>query len=60
MTPLHFTTSELEAFKGSNLYGATLDRRRDWEAEWGQCQAVVSSANAKWGKVFTWYVLGCV
>ncbi|OJT10951.1 Ribosomal lysine N-methyltransferase set10 [Trametes pubescens] len=54
MTPLHFTPNELEAFKGSNLYGATLDRRRDWEAEWAQCRDVVAAANPTWGEAFTW------
>ncbi|EIW56718.1 SET domain-containing protein [Trametes versicolor FP-101664 SS1] len=54
VTPLHFTSNELEAFRGTNLYGATIDRQRDWEAEWVQCQAVVSAASPAWGKAFTW------
>ncbi|KAI0370920.1 SET domain-containing protein [Pilatotrama ljubarskyi] len=53
-TPLHFSPVELEAFRGSNLYGATLDRRREWEAEWEQCRAAVSSLNSAWGEQFTW------
>ncbi|KAJ8472930.1 hypothetical protein ONZ51_g8176 [Trametes cubensis] len=53
-TPLHFSSVELEAFRGSNLYGATLDRQRDWQAEWQQCRAVVSVANSSWGEAFTW------
>ncbi|KAH9887069.1 SET domain-containing protein [Cubamyces lactineus] len=53
-TPLHFNPAELEAFKGSNLYGATLDRQRDWQAEWEQCRAVVAAADPSWGEAFTW------
>ncbi|TFK92891.1 SET domain-containing protein [Polyporus arcularius HHB13444] len=53
-TPLHFSDAELKAFQGSNLYGATLDRRRDWEAEWQQCKSVIAAANASWGAQFTW------
>ncbi|KAF8270936.1 hypothetical protein EI94DRAFT_1777650 [Lactarius quietus] len=52
-TPLHFSTEELEALKGTNLYGATIDRRRDWEAEWEQCRADVSTVNTEWGKGLT-------
>lgn len=53
-TPLHFSTGELDALKGTNLYGATIDRRREWEAEWEQCLADVSTVNAEWGKGLTW------
>ncbi|KAI9068836.1 SET domain-containing protein [Trametes sanguinea] len=53
-TPLHFSPAELEAFRGSNLFGATLDRRRDWEAEWEQCKTIVNAANPSWGTAFTW------
>ncbi|GBE87482.1 SET domain-containing protein [Sparassis crispa] len=53
-TPLHFRTSELEALKGSNLFGATLDRQRDWRAEWTQCHTATMSANSAWGNEFTW------
>ncbi|PIL26079.1 hypothetical protein GSI_11833 [Ganoderma sinense ZZ0214-1] len=53
-TPLHFTDLELAAFRGSNLFGATLDRKRQWEAEWQQCREAVASANADWGTEFTW------
>ena len=54
-TPLHFSTEELDALKGTNLYGATIDRRRVWEAEWEQCLADVSTINAVLGKELTWY-----
>ncbi|KAJ7094482.1 SET domain protein [Mycena belliarum] len=53
-TPLHFTSAELERFKGSNLYGATLDRRREWRAEWEQCQGAVCASNKWWADQFTW------
>ncbi|KAI1790900.1 SET domain-containing protein [Ganoderma leucocontextum] len=53
-TPLHFTDTELAAFRGSNLFGATLDRRRQWEAEWQQCKDAVASTNTSWGAEFTW------
>lgn len=38
-TPLHFTERELELFGGTNLYGATLDRRQEWRDEWSVCCA---------------------
>ncbi|KAH9983192.1 hypothetical protein BJV74DRAFT_851425 [Russula compacta] len=53
-TPLHFTGEELSALRGTNLYGATIDRRQVWEAEWEQCCADVSAVNAEWGKELTW------
>ncbi|KAH9002447.1 hypothetical protein EDB86DRAFT_3125909 [Lactarius hatsudake] len=53
-TPLHFSTEELDVLKGTNLYGATIDRHRAWEAEWEQCLADVSTVNAVWGKGLTW------
>ncbi|KIM46435.1 hypothetical protein M413DRAFT_24163 [Hebeloma cylindrosporum] len=53
-TPLHYSQSELELFKGTNLYGATLDRQRDWKQEWGQCREFISQANPRWGELFTW------
>ncbi|KAH9960431.1 hypothetical protein BC827DRAFT_1260775 [Russula dissimulans] len=53
-TPLHFTREELHALRGTNLYGATTDRRRVWEAEWEQCRADVSAVNVGWGKRLTW------
>ncbi|RPD60839.1 SET domain-containing protein [Lentinus tigrinus ALCF2SS1-6] len=60
-TPLHFWDVELEAFQGSNLYGATLDRRRDWETEWQQCKAVIDAADTNWGAQYTWdrYLTAC-
>lgn len=60
-TPLHFTPSELELFKGTNIYGATLDREREWKTEWNQCRDEVSKFSAHLGELFTWcvYLLFC-
>ncbi|KXN92314.1 Ribosomal N-lysine methyltransferase set10 [Leucoagaricus sp. SymC.cos] len=55
-TPLHFTEKELEAFKGSNVYQATIDRRREWNEEWRRCQSVVIHRNRDWGSALTWFV----
>ena len=55
-TPLYFTEAELSAFRGSNIFGATLDRRREWEAEWQQCRNAIPAAIAGWGQSFTWYI----
>ncbi|KAG6910990.1 hypothetical protein DXG01_006044 [Tephrocybe rancida] len=53
-TPLHFTSLELELFQGTNLYGATRDREREWRAEWGQCKELFTKAKSEWGSVFSW------
>ncbi|KAF8076675.1 SET domain protein [Lyophyllum atratum] len=53
-TPLHFTPLELRLFQGTNLYGATLDREREWRNEWSQCHAVFADANPEWGNKFSW------
>jgi len=55
-TPLHFTATELELLKGSNLYGATLDRRREWEAEFEECRGVISTVDREWADQFTWEI----
>ncbi|KAJ6515535.1 SET domain protein [Mycena sanguinolenta] len=53
-TPLHFTQAELELLKGSNLYGATLDRQREWQAEFEECRGVIGAVNRDWADQFTW------
>ncbi|KAI0050238.1 SET domain-containing protein [Auriscalpium vulgare] len=53
-TPLHFAAAELNALKGTNLYGATLDRRREWEAEWETCRTDLARANKAWAEELTW------
>lgn len=37
LTPLHFSDNELELFRGSHLYGATVDRRSVLHNEWQGC-----------------------
>ncbi|KAH0834002.1 hypothetical protein J3R83DRAFT_11238 [Lanmaoa asiatica] len=54
LTPLHFTTTEREILRGTNLYGATLDRERDWRADWIQCRSLVHGVDSVWGDAFTW------
>lgn len=54
MTPLHFTPSELEVFRGTNIYGATHDRQESWKAEWNQCQTFIRTINSEWADKYTW------
>ena len=49
-TPIHFTSSELDIFKGTNLYGAALNRDRLWKTEW---TAFIANANAIWANIFS-------
>lgn len=53
-TSLHFTPSELEHFRGTNLYGATIDRRKDWEVEWEACRANIAQSNSYLANQYTW------
>ncbi|KAI0311446.1 SET domain-containing protein [Amylostereum chailletii] len=53
-TPLHFTPEELETLKGTNMYGATMDRKRDWLAEWEKCRKDIATTNEHWAEAFTW------
>ncbi|KAG0700717.1 hypothetical protein DFH29DRAFT_607381 [Suillus ampliporus] len=54
LTPLHFTPSEFEAFRGTNIYGATRDRQESWSAEWSQCQTFIYAVNPDWVEKYTW------
>ncbi|KAF9006625.1 SET domain protein [Cyathus striatus] len=56
LTPLHFTEVELEAFRGSNIYGATLERRAQWKSEWSNCTEIIRRTNPAWESLFTWLV----
>lgn len=47
-TPLYFTDSELELLRGTNLYGAVLDRRREWKSEWEAMRAVLLDDGNTW------------
>ncbi|KAF7301999.1 SET domain-containing protein [Mycena indigotica] len=53
-TPLHFSPSELEDLRGSNLHGATIDRERDWRREWTQCRDTLVRFKREWSEQFTW------
>ncbi|KAL1740788.1 hypothetical protein HDZ31DRAFT_67579 [Schizophyllum fasciatum] len=53
---IHFTEEELAAFKGTNLYGATLDRIRLLEAEWKKCQELLRSYRAEFAELLTWEI----
>lgn len=53
-TPLHFTEEELEALRGSNLYGATLDRSHEWQAEWKECRDAIHLVNETWALHISW------
>jgi hypothetical protein len=44
-TPLQFTPSELEAFPGKNIYGATRDRQESWNTEWNTCRTFIHAIN---------------
>lgn len=44
----------MDLFRGTNLYGATLDRQKTWEAEWEDCRDLIASRDADLGERFTW------
>ncbi|KAG1744373.1 hypothetical protein EDB19DRAFT_1927298 [Suillus lakei] len=54
LTPLQFTSSELEAFRGTNIYGATRDRQESWSAEWNQCRTFIRAVNPDWAERYNW------
>ena len=56
-TPLHFTRAELEAFKGTNFYGATLEREREWQDEWRACKDFLDGINPIWSQMLIWSVI---
>lgn len=49
-TPLYFTDSELDLLDGSNLAGAVVDRRNEWQKESKAIQQVLRKEG------LTWYV----
>lgn len=53
-TSLHFSSDELALFNGSNLYGATNDRREAWRDEWKACQHIIETIDKDWGAQFSW------
>lgn len=57
LTPLHFSPAELALLNGTNLLGATLDRRKEWETEWREVRDIFADAIILWAEGLTWYVL---
>lgn len=54
-TPLYFTPEEMELFRGTNIYAATIEQRLKWEEEWKGVVAAMSSAGSKKiAEEFTW------
>ncbi|KAF8333926.1 uncharacterized protein EI90DRAFT_2915493 [Cantharellus anzutake] len=53
-TPLQFTPPEFELLKGTNLYGATEDRRKEWSTEWREVRDILADADKIWAEGFTW------
>jgi hypothetical protein len=53
-TPLHFTPEELDLFRGTNIYGATIDRQKAWEMEWEMCRNRIAVSNSYLAHRFTW------
>ncbi|KAG1763528.1 hypothetical protein EDD22DRAFT_497576 [Suillus occidentalis] len=54
LTPLQFTPSQLEAFRRTNIYGATRDRQECWITEWNTCQTFVHAVNPDCAERYTW------
>jgi len=54
LTPLYFSAAEFTLLKGTNLSGATVDRRHAWEAEWRICRDAILRCDAKYGGRFSW------
>ena len=55
LTPLFFTEEELGLFKGTNMYGATLDQRAGWDMEWRNVVEVLRPLAEELADKFTWY-----
>ena len=56
LTPLHFSENESESFKGSHLYGATIDRRNVLQNEWQEClEYLTTTSNGDvYRREYTW------
>jgi hypothetical protein len=56
LTPLHFFEKELESFRGSHLYGATIDRRNVLHNEWQGCleYLTTTSNDGVYQQGYTW------
>jgi hypothetical protein len=55
LTPLHFTSDELDAFKGTNIHRATLDRLQAWKDEWQQCVDLFARSRQDLCSEITWH-----
>ena len=47
-TPLHFTEIEMTLLEGTNLHGATQDRRKQWEVEYETVKSVIKDEGMTW------------
>lgn len=56
-TPIHFNRQELELLRGTNLYGATLDRKEEWKIEWTEARQCIADFRRDWHDKFTWLVI---
>lgn len=52
-TPLYFGAAEMELLKGTNLFGATEDRRNSWTTEWKHVVSILAIPNPA---LLTWFV----
>ncbi|TDL27146.1 SET domain-containing protein [Rickenella mellea] len=52
-TSVYFTEHELELFKGTNLYGATQDRKNELISEYHICVDTVRKTSEEWASRFT-------
>lgn len=52
-TPLFWSDVEVDFLRGTNLHGATLDRKREWDAECGEIQTWLEAGGVLGGKLFT-------
>ena len=54
-TPLYFTSEEMDLFKGTNVYAASIEQKLNWEEEWKEVVTVISGAGAEAiAERFTW------
>jgi len=53
-TPLFWTEEELRMLDGTNLRGATQDRKDTWLGSWNRSSEWVQSVQSEWRQDFTW------
>ena len=56
LTPLQFSDQELQLFKGSHVYGATIDRKSALRSEWEECleYLTTTSNDEVYRQRYTW------